>query len=239
MPRMLVLGLLACSAMSAVAEFRPVKTRPVHRSLSTLLELADTSHGDFDVSGHVSKLEEVFPDLVPEDMLIQHMSTLLEKHGFTSSTAINLVSTCRDEICHTFTSALDRTWDKPSFDISSLAGMVFCGRTGFKAAMAHAPTGKDGKERYIFWVMPHMALSGENEPGEVWRPGRNKPSHACGALLAVLDAIKSGKLHLKLQHDDVEMSLIKQEVLDYIKYGQVGSHLYCYTPCVSPTISTC
>jgi hypothetical protein len=69
--------------------------------------------------------------------------------------------------------------------------------------------------------MPHMALSGENEPGKVWRPGREKPSHACGALLAVLDAIKSGKLHLKLQHDDVEMSLIKQEVLDYMKYGQV------------------
>ena len=70
-------------------------------------------------------------------------------------------------------------------------------------------------------MMPHMALSGENEPGKVWRPGREKPSHACGALLAVLDAIKSGKLHLKLQHDDVEMSLIKQEVLDYMKYGQV------------------
>ena len=51
--------------------------------------------------------------------------------------------------------------------------------------MAHAPV-VDGKERYVFWVAPHTALSGDNVHGKVWRPGRAKASTACGALLAVL-----------------------------------------------------
>ena len=59
-------------------------------------------------------------------------------HGFNPNTSINLVSTCRDEICRPFTEKLDRIWGS-SFNISSLAGFCFCGRTGFKAAMAHAP----------------------------------------------------------------------------------------------------
>ena len=220
MRRALVLGLVGCSVISAVAEFKQ-RAPPLRRSLSSLLELADHSHGRFDVKSHVQKLEDKFPHVVPENMLIGHMSAVLGKHGFTPATAINMVSTCRDEICHSFTATLAKVWDKPSFDISSLAGMVFCGSTGFKAAMAHAPVGPDGKERYVFWVASHMALSGANEAGEVWRPGRDKPSHACGALLAVLKAIQTGKLHLQLQHDDVEMSLIKQEVLDYVEYGHV------------------
>jgi hypothetical protein len=61
--------------------------------------------------------------------------------------SINLVSTCRDEICRPFTEQLDRAWG-PSFNISSLAGFCFCGRTGFKSAMAHAPV-VDGVGRCV------------------------------------------------------------------------------------------
>ena len=51
---------------------------------------------------------------------------------------IQQVSTCRDEICRPLVDKLDRRWG-PSFNIASLAGFCFCGRTGFKAALAHAP----------------------------------------------------------------------------------------------------
>jgi len=146
------------------------------------------------------------------------MSKVLENHGFNPSTAINLVSNCRDELCRPFTEYLDTKWAKPSFNIASLAGMVFCGRTGFKAAMAHAPV-VDGKERYVFWVAPHIAFSGDNEVGKVWRPGREKASTACGALLAVLSEIKAGRINVQLDPGDIEMSLLKQHILSYLKYG--------------------
>ena len=112
---------------------------------------------------YMNILEEKFPGSVPEDFFIEQATEILERHGFTASNAINLVSTCRDEICRTFTLELDRLWG-PSFSISSLAGMVFCGRTGFKAAMAHSPV-IGGKERYVFWVMPHIGLSSDGHFG--------------------------------------------------------------------------
>jgi len=96
--------------------------------------------------------------------------------------------------------------------------MVFCGRTGFKAAMAHAPV-VNGKERYVFWVAPHTALSGDNVHGKVWRPGRSKASSACGALLAVLSQIKDGRINVQMDPGDIEMSLLKQHVVSYLKYG--------------------
>jgi hypothetical protein len=159
---------------------------------------------------------------VPEPVLIEHMTRVLEAHGYTPGTAINLVSNCRDELCRPFTEYLDTRWAKPSFNIASLAGMVFCGRTGFKAAMAHAPV-VDGKERYVFWVAPHIALSGNNEVGKVWRPGREKPSTACGALLAVLAEIQNGRVNVQLDPGDKEMSLLKQDLLSHLQYGREPS----------------
>jgi hypothetical protein len=99
---------------------------------------------------------------------------------------------------------------------------VCSSESGFKAAMAHAPV-VDGKERYVFWVAPHTALSGDNVHGKVWRPGRSHESHACGALLAVQGQIKEGHIDVSLEPRDVEMSLLKQGVVKTLSYGQVPS----------------
>ncbi len=109
-----------------------------------------------DAGSYLQILEEHFPGAMPEDAFIRQATEVLNKHGFNPSTSINLVSTCRDEICRPFTNELDRIWG-PSFSISSLAGMLFCGRAGVRAAMAHSPV-RGGRERYVFWVMPHIAL---------------------------------------------------------------------------------
>ena len=110
-----------------------------------------------DPDSYLRTLEEKFPGAMPENAFIRQATEVLLGHGFNPSNSINLVSTCRDEICRPFSQELDRLWG-PSFSISSLAGMVFCGRSGFKAAMAHSPV-RSGRERYIFWVMSHIALS--------------------------------------------------------------------------------
>jgi hypothetical protein len=68
-------------------------------------------------------LESHFPRAVPEDIFISNASEVLRNHGFTPETAINLVSTCRDEICRPFVEKLDSQWSN-SFNISSLGGMV-------------------------------------------------------------------------------------------------------------------
>lgn len=157
-------------------------------------------------------LESHFPRAVPEEIFIQSASKVLQNHGYTKESSINLVSTCRDEICRPFVDKLDEIWSH-SFNISSLGGLVFCGRTGFKAAMAHAPV-IDGKERYIFWVCPHVALSLEGKVGKVYRQGRDHASSACGALLAVQNEIKSGRLSMGLDPTDMEQSLLKQQALN-------------------------
>ena len=116
-----------------------------------------TAENAANTGSYLRILEEKFPGAMPENAFIRQATEVLLEHGFNPSNSINLVSTCRDEICRPFAQELDRLWG-PSFSISSLAGMVFCGRSGFKAAMAHSPV-RSGRERYIFWVMPHIALS--------------------------------------------------------------------------------
>jgi hypothetical protein len=156
---------------------------------------------------------------VPDAVLIKHVTKVLAKHGFTPESSINLVSTCRDEICRPFTEQLDRVWGN-SFNISSLAGFCFCGRTGFKAAMAHAPV-VDGTERYVFWVAPHIGLTLEGEVGKVFRPGREAASSACGAMIAVHNELKSGRLQVSLDPLDLEQSLLKQQLVNSLHYGHV------------------
>ena len=94
-------------------------------------------------------LEELFPRAVPESVFVQHMFEVLNNLGYNKNTSINLVSTCRDELCRPFTELLDGRFTN-HFDIGSLAGFVFCGRTGFKvrdlpgfplAAKMHYSTG--------------------------------------------------------------------------------------------------
>jgi len=171
------------------------------------------------LSRYADLLENHFPRAIPDSLFIKHMSDVLFKHGFTSETSINLVSTCRDEICRPFTDQLDRLWGS-SFNVSSLGGFCFCGRTGFKAAMAHAPV-VDGIERYVFWVAPHIGLTLEGEFGKVYRPGRPAPSSACGAVILLHNELKTARLKVTMDPIDMEQSVLKQLLVDNIPYGHV------------------
>jgi len=98
--------------------------------------------------------------------------------------------------------------------------MVFCGKTGLQAAMAHAPQ-EDGIERYLFFCGPHIAISANGEVGGVFREGREKISHACGALMSFLEELESGHVKVLEDIDDIEMILTKQHLMPYLKYGEV------------------
>ena len=172
-----------------------------------------------DVETYADSLDKLFPGAVDEASFIESMSRVVGDKGFNPLTAINLVSTCRDEICRPFTDKLDAKWGE-HFTISSLGGMVFCGKTGFGAGMAHSPICPDGKERYVFWVGPHIAFGTAGGVGEIFRPGREKISSACGALIYLNSQIASGTLNMELNPIDTEMSLLRQAVMSKLTYGQ-------------------
>jgi hypothetical protein len=167
-----------------------------------------------------------------EDILSKHFDTVytevefvkksyeaLKKFGFNDDNAIAAVCVCRDEISQSMRSIVKHMWGE-AFNLSSLAGMFTAGKTGLKAAMHHAPR-VDGKERYVYYVIPHIAINEEGKTGFCKRKGIKEDSSACGALCLFLDELNKGKLHITLDEEDIEESLIKRRLLKEIPYGHI------------------
>lgn len=163
-------------------------------------------------------LEKHFPgSLLLEDYMNQTFQKLTPL-GFTNENTFACVSACRDEITKPLLDQTDDVWGEV-FNFSSLAGSLTLGKTGFAAAASHAPI-IQGLERYVFIAMPHIAISEKGEIGIVYREGRSGASHACGALGAIVNEINGGKLHLQLDLDDIEQSILKTKIFEKLKYGE-------------------
>jgi hypothetical protein len=160
-----------------------------------------------------------FPNAMPEADFVGRTYQALLKHGFNEPNTIACVSVCRDELTAPLVKKIYQTWGE-AFNLSSLAGMLFAGKTGFQAAEGHAPK-EGGRQRYTYFALPHIALGAEGEVGLCYRPGRAEASGACGALIAFYQEMVGGQLSLQLNPDDIEQSLLKQHLFRKIKYGQV------------------
>jgi len=156
-------------------------------------------------------LRDLYPGAVPQASFVDGTLAALAPLGFTADNAIACVGTCRDELCRPLFRDVEDVWGE-AFNFSSLAGMLFLGRTGFGAAHAHAPI-DGGRERYVYFAMPHIALGEGGEVGRCERPGRPGPSVACGALAAVVADLEVGRHTAELDPDDVEQSLLKEVLL--------------------------
>lgn len=175
-----------------------------------------------DSPAFLAALEENFPGTMQYEEGIFTAYTVLKANGYCRTNSIALVSQCRDELTRPFVNSLDLLYGS-SFCISSLAGMVFCGKTGFLAAMHHAPQDEKGTERYVFYVGPHIAISSEGKIGECMRPGRSSPSGACGSLMAFHAEMKSGHVDVRPDPVDLEQVMVKQKLLGKLPFGQVPS----------------
>lgn len=164
-------------------------------------------------------LSSHFPRSQPAADFVRRTYDELRPHGFKADNAIACVSLCRDELTHPLLEDIQKTWGQ-AFNFSSLAGMIFLGKTGFQAAYHHAPN-RGGRERYVFFTLPHIAVSADGQIGVTYRAGRKQPSHACGALLAFQKELESGSPRLELDPDDVEQSLLKQHLSRKLKPGEV------------------
>jgi len=173
--------------------------------------------------GFEEVIKENFDRVFKEVEYVKKTYNALKEYGFNDDNSIASVCVCRDEISQTIRSIIKHIWGE-AFDFSSLAGMFTAGKTGLKAAMHHAPqTG--GKERYVFYVIPHTAINEDGKTGFCKRRGIKEESSACGALCLFLDELYTGKLHIKIDEEDIEESLLKRRLIKEITYGDIPSLL--------------
>jgi hypothetical protein len=164
-------------------------------------------------------LSKYFNKVYTEAGFIEKTYRSLNKLGFDAANAIAAVDVCRDEISQPLVTLIKDKWGE-AFNLCSLAAMFFAGKTGLKAAMHHAPVVK-GKERYVFFALPHIAVGAKGQLGVCKRAGRTEDSNACGALNVLLNELKSRKMNLSMDNEDVELSLIRTRLLKNIPYGQI------------------
>ena len=88
---------------------------------------------------YMKTLNTVFPGSDSQENFVASMTKTLASRDFNRDNAIQLISLCRDEITRDLVEELDSLWGQ-SFNISSLAGLVFCGCTSFGAAMVSRRT---------------------------------------------------------------------------------------------------
>ena len=169
-------------------------------------------------------LNRYFPGAVPQADCVFQTHRALQQLGFSAPNSIACVSVCRDELTLPLVTRIIEVWGE-AFNFSSLAGMLFLGKTGFSAAYHHAPR-RDGRERYVHFALPHIAIGEDGEIGYTIRPGHGERSSACGALMAFRDELISGQVDIDLDPNDIEQSLLKHRLFPKIRYGDVPDLVY-------------
>ncbi len=164
-------------------------------------------------------LDANFPKALSEAAFVRGSYESLAMQGFNNDNTIACVGACRDEMTSSLLEKIQYVWGA-AFNFSSLGGMLFLGKTGFRAAQLHAPV-DGGRERYIFFAMAHIAIDAVGEIGVCYRAGRPGSSAACGALIAFRQEMLDGELSLKLDQDDIEQSLLKQRLHRKIRQDEV------------------
>jgi len=161
-----------------------------------------------------------FPGAMPMDEFVDRLSRRLESwHGFARDNTLACVGLCRDERCRPFSARILGIWGE-AFEFGALAGMLWLGRAGFNAARSHAPM-VDGRQHYLFAVLPHIGIGPGGEIGMADAAGRPRPAEACGALIRFLHELESGRVDPSLDRHDVELSLLKQRLIPELDLRQL------------------
>eukprot|EP00873_Tetraselmis_striata_P012561 jgi/Tetstr1/432825/TSEL_022176.t1 len=162
-----------------------------------------------------------FPDALAADDFLARVEVALYGHGFAPENTIAVLNLCRDEICNTLKAKVELLFGQP-FNVHGLGGVLTCGVTGMGAGLSHCPRGgAGGRDKYVFFSFPHIAVDAAGHVGEVSRAGR-PGSHACGALLKVLGELrargdgKNPKQDEAHDSDDPEYSILKHRLERHI-----------------------
>ena len=157
-------------------------------------------------------LQKCFPNCYGlEEFVFRTKQTLVPKDFYPHVNTLVCIGLCRDEITSPFEQEVEAMWGQ-GFICGSLAGMLFCGKTGFSAAHHHAPD----NGRFIYYCFTHIAIDHEGVVGSVYRTrsGMNQKTTACGALAAFTAEIAANKLNLKFDENDIEMTMLKKHIVE-------------------------
>ncbi|GFR41691.1 hypothetical protein Agub_g2438 [Astrephomene gubernaculifera] len=169
--------------------------------------------------GLAERLAEVtkhFPTALSVDDFMARVEVALAGYGFTGDNSIAMSNLCRDESCLILEDKIEAAFGS-CFSTHGLGGVLTCGVIGMKAGLSHSPV-VGGKERYVFFSFPHIAIDSEGKVGAVSRPNRPGASAACGALIACMGDLKRDGLEASCkapgQHDPLEpeYSILKQRI---------------------------
>jgi hypothetical protein len=163
-------------------------------------------------------LRALYPQAMPVAEFADLATQRLAPFGFAPGNFLPLIGMCRDELMFDVEHELQQRWGS-GFDMSSLAAMVLLGRSGIEAATHHAPDDA-GLRRYVIVLLPHIGIDADGSIGAVRRDGQLAASTACGALAKIHAEMLSGRLDLALDRHDLEIGLVRMELLRRITYGE-------------------
>lgn len=162
-------------------------------------------------------LHENFPGAITLDSFFSQTGTLLDPYGFHDDNTLGIIATCRDEIASPLEHEVVKHWGR-TFSCRSLGGFLLLGRSGIQTGISHAPL-LNGKRRFVFFAMPHIAISAEGKVGVIYREGIDGESHACGSIAAVVSQLESGRIDVQMDFEDLEQSCVRQKLISNIHYG--------------------
>jgi hypothetical protein len=177
----------------------------------------------------VEAVTKEFPNAIGMDDFLFRTEVMLRRFGFTTDNSIALTSLCRDEITFPLKNAIDDIFGY-SMDLDGLGGIISAGTTGLGAGLSHSPTDHlTGKERYVLFAMPHIAIDAEGRVGSIVRAGRRGQSCACGALVKMqpmFKQYKEGTLEMGLDeggHDplDPEFSILTRRLITAVNKDEI------------------
>ncbi|PNH10436.1 hypothetical protein TSOC_002842 [Tetrabaena socialis] len=171
-----------------------------------------------------------FPTAISLDDFMARTEIMLAGFGFTGDNTIAMTNLCRDEVTQVVKDKIEACFGS-SFNTNGLGAVLTCGVTGMKAGLSHSPVCSGGRERYVFFAFPHIAINSEGEVGAITRPGRPKKSCACGALQKCLMELKAEGVEAAVRspglHDPLEpeYSILKQRLARRVRYEKLDPQL--------------
>uniref|UniRef100_A0A6U2J374 Limiting CO2-inducible protein B/C beta carbonyic anhydrase domain-containing protein n=1 Tax=Chlamydomonas euryale TaxID=1486919 RepID=A0A6U2J374_9CHLO len=176
-----------------------------------------------DLASRHECVESYFPGALGIDDFIARVEVVLSGYGFTGDNSIACTNLCRDEVTAVLKDKIESVFGS-SFMTNGLGAVLTCGATGMGAGLSHSPTCNAGREKYVFFSFPHIAIDGKGEVGAITRPGRDGKSCACGALAKCLGELKAegyeAACRVPGEHDvlDPEYSILKQRLARRLRY---------------------
>jgi hypothetical protein len=153
---------------------------------------------------------EVFPNAIPGEQLFNELIEKLKSNeGFDIDKTLLGLSICPDETNATVFPL--KKYFPYYFFLGGLSGYPFTGKTGVAAFASHVP--ENGYALILYG--PHIGITRNHSGvGVIIRKDHGVETTCCGALINILDHIKSGNKTIEAE-DDYQIEKMYQELFPY------------------------